>query len=225
MLKRFAMVVVCASTLAVTGCTHFIASGTGPTPVGTDSGKRSLAQVYIDSNIERTAKINLLKLDTRLKSSSRVNINSFHSHVLLTGQVPDPHLKKLAEDNVRAMSDVKAVHNFITVGEQISYSTIMQDSTVTASTRMALMRAPLISESQVMVHTEDAVLYVMGKLTPEEIQDLNGVLQNITNITRIVTLIDDITQQDTGYGSQRLVPQVQTPVAIDPNDAEPEALN
>ena len=37
---------------------------------------------------------------------------------LLTGQVPDPYLKQLAEDNLRAMSDVKAVHNYITVGDK-----------------------------------------------------------------------------------------------------------
>lgn len=220
MLKRLAMVMICAGTLTITGCTHFIASGTGAAPIGTERGTRSLAQVFIDSNIERTAKINVLKLDSRFKQS-RININSFHSHVLLTGQVPDPHLKQLAEDNMRAMSDVKAVHNFITVGDQVGYSTIVQDSTVTAATRAALIRAPLVSESKVLVHTEDAVLYVMGKLTPEEIQDLNQVLANVTNITKIVTLIDDVTQGANPYQSQ-LSPQVQTPVAIDPNEAEPE---
>ncbi|MGP4883871.1 BON domain-containing protein, partial [Klebsiella pneumoniae] len=53
--------------------------------------------------------MNLYKLDQRFKQS-RINIESFHSTVLLTGQVPDPYLKQLAEDNVKAMSDVKAVH-------------------------------------------------------------------------------------------------------------------
>ena len=69
-------------------------------PVGVDSGERSLGQVFIDSSIERTANINLYKLDPRFKQS-RVNIISFHSNVLLTGQVPDPYLKQLAEDNLR----------------------------------------------------------------------------------------------------------------------------
>jgi hypothetical protein len=35
-------------------------------------------------------------------------------------------LKQLAEDNLRAMSDVKAVHNYITVGDKVGYNTIMQ---------------------------------------------------------------------------------------------------
>ncbi|MEK5768828.1 BON domain-containing protein, partial [Acinetobacter schindleri] len=83
----------------------------------------------------------------------RINIESFHSTVLLTGQVPDPYLKQLAEDNVKAMSDVKAVHNYITVGNKVSYNTIMQDAGVTANTRALLMKAPVVSDSKVLVHT------------------------------------------------------------------------
>ena len=129
--------------------------------------------------------------DQRFKQS-RINIESFHSTVLLTGQVSDPYLKQLAEDNVKAMSDVKAVHNYITVGNKVSYNTIMQDAGVTANTRALLMKAPVVSDSKVLVHTEDGVLYVMGRLNTAEINDLNNVLQNVGNVTKIVTLIDNI---------------------------------
>lgn len=220
-IKPFAVMMLCASVLT-TGCS-FISGGTGSSPVGTESGARSLGQVFIDSSIERTAKINLYKLDSRFKQS-RVNINSFHSNVLLTGQVPDAHLKQLAEDNLRAMSDVKTVHNYITVGPQIGYSTIMQDSTVTANTRGLLLRAPVVSESKVLVHTEDGVLYVMGLLNNPEMTDLNDLLQKVGNVTKIITLVDNVGQTNTrGLAVSGAVaqPAVQTPVAIDPNVDEP----
>ncbi len=212
------------------GCASFVASNTA-NAVGTESGERSIGQVIIDKSIERTAKINLYKLDSRFKQS-RINIESFHSNVLLTGQVPDAHLKQLAEDNVKAMSDVKAVHNFISVGNQVSYSTIMQDLGVTANTKGLILRAPLIRDSKVLVHTEDAVLYVMGRLNQAEIADLNQVLQKVGNITKIVTLIDNIDEQKpvatatpvTGVGlsSVTTMPlQENTPVAIDPEQEQP----
>src|SRR5690606_25829746 len=116
---------LCVASLS--GCASFISSGTGTAPVGTESGARTLGQLFIDSSLVRTAKINHYKLDSRFKQA-RVNIESFHGNVLQTGQVPVAYLKQLAEDNVKSMSDVKAVHNFITVGNQISYSTIMQDT-------------------------------------------------------------------------------------------------
>lgn len=218
MLKPIVITMLCIASLS--GCS-FISGGTGTTPVGTDSGVRSLGQVFIDSSIERTAKVNLYKLDSRFKQS-RVNINSFHSNVLLTGQVPDAHLKQLAEDNLRAMSDVKTVHNYITIGNQIGYSTIMQDGTVTANTRGLVMKAPVISDSKVSLHTEDGVLYVMGRLNNPETVDLNDVLKKVGNVTKIVTLIDN-TQQQSAANQSNVSAQpynnagVQTPVAVDPN--------
>ncbi|MFB0984513.1 MAG: BON domain-containing protein [Acinetobacter towneri] len=221
MFKRIAVTLLCVASLS--GCASFISSGTGTAPVGTESGARSLGQVFIDNSIERTAKINLYKLDSRFKQS-RVNIESFHGNVLLTGQVPDAHLKQLAEDNVRAMSDVKTIHNYITVGNQISYSTIMQDTTVTANTRGLIMKAPVVSDSKVRIHTEDGVLYVMGRLNNAELQDLNQVLQQVGNVTKIITLIDNIELQpsnNANFVSPMVASETQTPVAIDPDQVEP----
>ncbi|MBO6152451.1 MAG: BON domain-containing protein [Acinetobacter sp.] len=223
MFNRIAMTLLCVASLS--GCASFISSGTGSAPVGTESGARSLGQVFIDSSIERTAKINLYKLDSRFKQS-RVNIESFHGNVLLTGQVPDAHLKQLAEDNLRAMTDVKTVHNYITVGNQIGYSSIMQDTTVTANTRGLIMKAVVVSDSKVRIHTEDGILYVMGRLNQAEINDLNQVLQQVGNVTKIITLIDNVEQSRavTSSFSSPVInaqPVEQTPVAIDPDQAEP----
>lgn len=221
MKKRIAISLLCA--LSLSGCASFVSNVTGTAPVGTDSGKRSLGQVYIDSSIERTAKVNLYKLDSRF-NQARVNIESFHGHVLLTGQVPDANLRQLAEDNMRAMSDVKAVHNFISIGSQIGYNTIMQDSWITTNTKGLLMRAEVVSASKVYVHTEDGVLYVMGKLNTAEIDDLNHVLEQVGNVERIVTLIDNvdvIPQTLSAPAGSSLLNAPETPVAIDPNNVEP----
>ncbi|ENV46557.1 hypothetical protein P255_00697 [Acinetobacter brisouii CIP 110357] len=211
MSKRIVLALLCAASLS--GCASFVAGGTGTIPVGTQSGSRSLGQIVIDKSIERTALINLYKIDARFKQS-RVNIKSFHSSVLLTGQVPDEHLRQLAEDNVKAMSDVKSVHNYITVGNQISYSTILQDATVTANARALIAKAPVVSDSKVLVHTENGVLYVMGRLNNGEIADLNSVLSQVGDVTKIVTLIDNIDPSN-------VQPSVQTPVAVDSNNMSP----
>lgn len=222
MVKGMVISLLCVASLS--GCASFMSQGTGTAPVGTESGSRSLGQVFIDSSIVRTAKINLYKLDARFKQS-RVNIESYHGHVLLTGQVPDQSLRTLAEDNVRSMSDVKAVHNYITVGDQIGYNTIMQDTMATANTRGLLMKASVVSESRVNVHTEDGVLYVMGKLTTAEINDLNQILEQVGNVSKIVALIDNLDENPPSTlnsASQAVsTPVVATPVAIDPNNAEP----
>ena len=59
MFNRIAMTVLCVASLS--GCASFIWGGTGTAAGGTESGARSLGQVFIDSSIEHTAKINLYK--------------------------------------------------------------------------------------------------------------------------------------------------------------------
>jgi len=53
--KRIAITMLCVASLS--GCASFISSGTGTAPVGTESGARTLGQVFIDSSIVRTAKL------------------------------------------------------------------------------------------------------------------------------------------------------------------------
>lgn len=184
--------------VGLSGCASFLAQSTGPAPLGTDSGVRTFSQVLNDNSIERTAKINTYKLDERFKYA-RINLASFHSAVLLTGQVGDQYLKQLAEDNVKAMTDVKTVHNYITIGEKIPYNTIVQDSIVTANIRRMLVTSPDISDTKVKVQTEDGVVYVMGKLTPSENQALVNILQSTPNIVKVVSLIDLLS--DTGVAT------------------------
>ncbi len=84
----------------------------------------------------------------------------------------------------------------------------------------------VVSDSKVRIHTEDGVLYVMGRLNTAEINDLNQVLQQVGNVTKIITLIDNVEQSAmTNSGGSRPVvnakPVETTPVAIDPDQAEP----
>ena len=88
----------------------------------------------------------------------------------------------------------------------------------------------MVSDNKVLVHTEDGVLYVLGRLNSDEIADLNDVLQKVGNVTKIVTLIDNINQADNSVQSSSFTapvinntqqPSVQTPVAIDPDAVEP----
>lgn len=214
MFKKIAISMLCIMSLS--GCASFIANGTGSTPVGLENGTRSLGQVFIDSSIERTAKINLYKLDGRFEQT-RVNISSYHGHVLLTGQVLDANLKQLAEDNASAMSDVKSVHNYLTIGPQVTYSTIMNDTATTANVRSLLMRSPIVSDRRVFVHTENSVLYLLGRLTTAEIDDLAQVVQQVTNVNKIVTLIDNLdAQQQMTLSNLAMSKEAQTPVAIQP---------
>lgn len=191
--------------LSLTGCASFIANNTSPAPLGVPSSERSFAQVITDNGIARTAKINLYKLDDRF-NRSRVNIDSFHSVVLLTGQVPDPHLKTLAEQNVKTMRDVQAVHNYLTVGEQIGYNQIVQDGWITTTIRASILRSK-IRDTRVKINTEAGVVYVMGRLSVAEADEVLAMVQQVNGVQRIISLVDSVAE---GVELPRSQPNVQT---------------
>lgn len=219
-MQRVLMGVVAGLVLGLGGCASFVADQTGTAAVGTPSGERSLPQMLTDSSIARTAQINLYKLDPRFRFS-RIKVDSFHSAVLLTGQVPDTYLKELAEQNVRSMSDVRMVHNYLSVGDKVNYSTIMQDNLTTADVRRRILLSGL-RESKVKISTEDGIVYVMGRLLPSEVQQVGQLVQQSKNVRKIVSLVDVLGEAPVAAAPSStatvmpLAPEVQTPVAVEP---------
>jgi osmotically-inducible protein OsmY len=193
-LQQAATVSVLSSALLVSGCSSMIAANSGTQPVGVESSDRSFGQIITDNSIARTASINLYKLDPRFMQA-RVNIASFHSVVLLTGQVPSESLKQLAEDNLKAMSDVRAVQNYLTVGEEIGYAQIVQDGITTANVRKNFLLLKGFKDSRVKVVTENNVVYLLGKLPDSDVQWLISTLQRTPNIAKIVSLIDILPEE------------------------------
>ena len=105
----------------------------------------------------------------------------------------------------------------------------MRDATVTANTRGLLMKAPVVSDSKVLVHTENGVFLCDGA-SDTALKDLDDVLQKVGNVSKIVTLIDNIDQSSGTMNSSAAMPMVgaattqplvETPVAIDPDQDEP----
>ena len=188
-LSQVTLISVLSATVLLSGCSTFIAANSGTAPVGIESSDRSWGQAILDNSITRTASINLYKLDPRFKLS-RVNITCFHGVVLLTGQVPDANLKRLAEDNVKSMDDVKAVQNYLTVGDEIGYAQIVQDGLTTANVRKNFMLLKGFKDSRVKIVTENNVVYLMGKLPKSDVDWLLDTLQRTPNVSKIVSLID-----------------------------------
>jgi osmotically-inducible protein OsmY len=210
-LTTIGIVSILSATLLVSGCSTFLADNSGTEPVGIAASDRTWGQIYTDNAIEKTASINLYKLDPRFKLS-RVNITCFHGVVLLTGQVPDINLKRLASDNVKAMADVKAVQNFLTVGDEVGYNQIVQDGITTANVRKNFMLLNGFKDSRVKVVTENNVVYLMGKLPKSDVDWLVSTLQQTPNIARIVTLID-------------ILPEVAPTIIQTPIDNRPLTIN
>lgn len=208
----------------LTGCASTVASMTGQAPVGVVQSERTFSQRIRDSSIERTALINLYKLDPRFKNNSRIAITSFFDAVLITGQVPDAHLKQLATQNLQAMPDVKVVHNELAVADQIGYQRIVQDSLITANIKRELFMQTSFNTGWVKITTEDGVVYLLGRMTQDKLNLLLKTVQQVGGIYKIISLVDVVDTNGMLVNPSPIsskttaTPDEQTPVALDNPD-------
>lgn len=172
------------------GCNRMLAAASGPAPVGAGEGERTLSQRMEDISIEKTAAINLYKLDPRF-TQSRVVIMSFYSQVLLVGQVPDESLRRLAVSHVKSLREVSGVHDELTIAPvPIPLLARAKDSVISARIRSALTFAKGFPSSQCKVLVEDGVVYVMAKLKRPEAEQAVALIRATPDVRRVVTLVD-----------------------------------
>ena len=210
-------------TTLTMGCASTMSNVSGQAPVGADLGDRTFAQKLRDQGIENAAQINIYKLDSRFKDQSRIKFTAFHDAVLITGQVPDPNLKTIAGDSVKAIREVSVVHNELAVGPQSDYSTIVQDGILSARVRTAIIQSS-VKSSRVKYVVERGVVYLMGILYPAETQDLLASVQQIPGVLKIVSLVDVIKSGSATVmpnTASVLAPQTQTFAAAQPVSVAP----
>lgn len=178
------------SSLWLTGCAQMIAATSGSAPVGKQEGERTLSQRIEDSSIENTANINLYKLDPEFKNA-HVSFMSFHSNVLIAGQVTSIKHKQQIEDMVRSIREVNLVHNELVVTPQISsYLNRAKDGVLKLQIASKLTFMKEFPSSQCKVLVENGTVYLMAKLTRAQTEQAINTIKTTPDITRIVKLVD-----------------------------------
>lgn len=177
--------------LALSGCSSLIADATGPSPIGSEQGKRTLSMRIEDSAIERTAEINIYKANPRFREAN-VNVVSFYGSVLLAGQVPTDDMKAQAEKIVYDIAEVKRIHNELTVGTASYYNERMADGLISTQVRTRLTVQEGFPSSRAKIFTVGGTVYLMGKLTQAEADVAVGLVKEVAGVKRIVKLVDTL---------------------------------
>ena len=190
MLKVVVLSTALALTTTLTGCAQLLANASGSEPVGKTSAERTLSQRIEDMSIERTASINLYKTNPEVKNS-HVVFMSFHSSVLIAGQVSNALQKRQAEEVLRNIGEVNKIHNELVVTPNISsYLSRAKDNVL----QMQLGGKPTFLEdfpsSQAKILVEDGTVYLMAKLTKAQTQQAVDVIKTMPDIQKLVKLVD-----------------------------------
>ena len=123
--------------------------------------RRTTGAFVEDESIELKS-VRAIMADKDLNAQAHLNVTSYNTIVLLTGEAPTEELRQRAEKIVRGVEKVSTVHNEVNIAAPSSMMTRSSDTVITSKVKTKLLADKNIEGVNIKVVTENGVVYLMG---------------------------------------------------------------
>ncbi|WP_183744964.1 MULTISPECIES: BON domain-containing protein [unclassified Janthinobacterium] len=177
---------------SLTGCIELMVGGAVMGGVAA-ADRRTLGAQTEDKSIA-------LKGESRIPAIvgdiGHVNVTSFNRRVLLTGEVRDEAMKRAVENEVRGIEGVQSVDNELIIAGPASYTSRSNDALITTKVKASLVDMKTISAASFKVVTENATVFLMGRVTQREGTVASDVARGVGGVQKVVKIFDYITEAE-----------------------------
>lgn len=218
-LVRAMLAVGMAASLAVTlqGCVLAVAGAAGGGALmATD--RRTLGTQTEDREIQVKS---YSQIATDLPDTAHVDVTVFNRRVLLTGEVPDDAAKQHAEAIAKAINNVDAVINELSVEPKSSFSTRANDSYLVARVKTDLIAEKGISANDFKVVSERGNIYLMGLVTQAEGNLGADVASRVPGVMQVVKVFQYIKPEEAQAVAASAAAAASAPSSAQAMPAEP----
>lgn len=182
------LTIIVASTLCLQACvpTVIMASTSVASHVITDP--RTVGTQFDDEAL----KIQITKAldkDVQLRKESSISVVSYNAEVLLIGRVPTEEVRQLASNIVKGIKNVRHVYNELRIGQDISASQVLKDTSITSQIKSKLIVTPNIISSNVKVITENGEVFLIGNVFPEQAKIIVEVARHIDGVKKVINAL------------------------------------
>ena len=160
-------------------------------PIQPDPGKRSFGTYWDDKNLRTIVTVNIKKSDPRFDDLN-YKVYSFNSVILITGEVPDENLRKIAGNAARETTRVRQVYNELQVGETRGFGSNTTDKWLGTKIKTKLFAYTDIDSDRVEVFVEDHTVYLMGLLTHAQAEKITDIVRKQNGVNKVVRAIEYI---------------------------------
>ena len=189
---RMALAVVAVATL-VGGCAPLLIGGAMVGGGLVASDRRTTGAQLEDEAIELKARS---RLGERMSDGAHVVATSYNRVVLLTGQVPGGADKATAERTVAGIDNVRSVVNELALSGSRSLLGRSEDTLITGRVKAGLVEARDLMANSVKVVTEDATVYLMGRVTEREAARAADIARGVGGVRKVVRVFDLLTEAE-----------------------------
>ncbi len=182
------LLVICLPVL--TGCAAAVIGGSAVT-AGTLIDRRTTGTQVEDQTIELKAG-SRLREDAELNEQTHINVTSYNTVVLLTGETPTDELRQRAVDIIKSLEKVTHIYNELTIAAPSSMTARSSDSIITSKVKTKMLSDQEISGLAVKVVTEKGVVYLMGLVTKREAELATDIARQTGGVQKVVKLFQYI---------------------------------
>jgi len=175
-----------AITNILEGCAPAVVAG-GATGAAVAHDSRTTGTVIEDQAIESKAWKTFLS-DKEINDNAHINVTSYNTIVLVTGEAPNAELKERIINIVRNIQKVSHVYDEITIAAPSSYVSRSSDSVITSKVKTKLLAMENFDGTRVKVVTEKGFVYLMGLLSHEESDRVTDVARKVGGVQKVVKL-------------------------------------
>jgi len=178
--------------LLLSGCAAVIIGGVPAGATATVAHDRRTTGAFIeDESIEQKA-LKSFSADKEIKDSSHLNVTSYNTVVLITGETPSEDIRNRVVNIVREIPKVSHVYNEVTIAAPSSWTSRSSDSLITSKVKTNLLTVDDFDGTRVKVVTDKGVVYLMGILTRPEADIATGEAQRTGGVQKVVKLFQYI---------------------------------
>lgn len=194
--SKLRLIFLAAVLVINAGCfLPLLVSGGAASTVAIATDRRPASVILADQSIESKAKIRIKDFMQEHEQDIKklhVNIVSYDRIVLLSGEVPNEEIKSEIYNTVRAIDEVKGVHNALIVAPVSALSSRSKDSYITGKIKSSYIATSGISARIIKVVTERKVVYLMGLVTKEEEELASRIASETSDVEKVVLLFQQI---------------------------------
>jgi len=186
------LILISLIPLLLSGCAAVIIGGAAAGAAATVAHDRRTTGVFIEDQAIEQKALKSISADKEIKDSSHINVTSYNTVVLITGEAPSEDIRNRVVNIVRETQKVTHVYNEITIAAPSSWTSRNSDSLITSKVKTKLLAVADVSGTHVKVVTDKGVVYLMGILTRAEADIATGETQRTGGVQKVVKLFQYI---------------------------------
>ncbi len=186
LLNLFRNLFLIALITQLSACAAVAVGGVAAT--GTAAADRRTTGTLVEDQTIEVKDYKALKADAELNEQAHLNVTSYNTVVLLSGETPTDAMRQRAMEIVKGIDKVTHVYNELSIAAPSSMVSRSSDSYITTKVKTKLFADKKISGIQVKVNTEKGVVYLMGIVSRAEAEIATDIARQTGGVQKVVKL-------------------------------------